>query len=169
MTLGDFSKLVNQDDQNIHFTLGKDKYTQRPINSVPVFSYRDASLGNKSGLCFDQDCIEKIHFLNYFKQVKRICQFSIDDLTGMRNQNGIIRFSIDSQPNKLIKDALSKLAGKNLNPEEIPETGHFHISNQAKEEGQISERPVIHFYIGDKGIFYILFFDLKHIVHPTNH
>lgn len=156
-------KYVIPDDDNevndFSFKLGQQNYTKRPDDFYPIYSYKYLNIKEIEDYCFIQSNFSTDEYNKYFEIVKQLSQSTIGDL----HQRGEFRFRI-SKHNARLLDLLKRLIGKAyLSDEQIPEFGHFHLTTEEKD----GKKPVIHFFIGEKGVFHMLFYDPFHNIHPT--
>lgn len=160
-SIPDYDNEIN----DFSFKLGSQTYRQRPDDFYPVYSYKYLNINIIEKYCFIQTNFEKEEYNKYFEIVRDLSYSKIGEL----HQQGKYRFRI-SKHNRTILDLLTQLVGKSsLTDEQIPEFGHFHLSETNKIDEQKSKCPVIHFFLGERGVFHILFYDPYHQIHPTKH
>jgi len=157
-------------DENIpQWEIGKNVEFKLPeISSYyPVFSYRYISL-DKGEYCFNNPLCSLEKFINYFEVLREISSKSINDwLQAEYGKNYYFKIEPVISKGK-VKEILEKIAGRKLSEKQIPIVGHFHLSKK-EDRDKNSDATVVHFFIGQRGEFFIFALDLKHTIHPIKH
>jgi|GEM_PF-2684170 len=144
----------------------------------PSFDYRDIS--NKgTKYCFNNNALTKKEFNAYFERIKKICSIPIKSIDGDGQPE--LNYHIVENPSPLLMNLTKELLklDKNTSKGMMPPIGQFGVytennlsdskvtvsksGNVIKQKTpQIKYSPRIFFVIGPKGVFRLLFFDLRH-------
>jgi len=154
-------KIPDDDHLDLRFLPGESTYSTTPFDSYPFFSYQYLNIHTIPDYCFNHNDFLQEDFFSYFQKVKEFSSQRIGDIENHR-------FKI-SRHNAAILSLFKTAVGitRKLGDDEIPEFGHFHLSDVKKENG--SKRPVIHFFVGQHGVLYILCYDPYHEIHKTTY
>ncbi len=134
---------------------------------TPAFAYDYISL-TTSEFCFDGTEIKIADFIAYFRTAKILAQRTIKSLLDAPHKefhfsqtpnNQFIK-DINGKPKYVLRDILDRIPAikNNRNTDEkYPLVYHFCIYPNIPETS-----PRIHFFLGNRGLFYPLVFDIKH-------
>jgi hypothetical protein len=141
----------------------QDEDIKKSMTNTPLFCYDYIDL-ETTDYHFNQECLDGVDARSYFQQVKKFSQIPLNDLINQSNYKD--HFRVYNTPGRKIKELLEKISGKaTLLPEQIPSLGEFALytdqDRKADRETGVKS-PRIHFFIGEHGIIYILFFDPYH-------
>jgi hypothetical protein len=147
------------------FIVGESSYTIVHDESYPTFSYSYLNIGKIPEYCFYHDDFLQEDYKNYFKTVRTFSNMTLGDIIRDKHK---YKFSLNYSPSGDDLEHILSIAGvSNLDKEEIPPVGHFHLNFEPKEAG--IKRRVIHFFLGNNCVFHIMLYDPNHQVHQTDH
>lgn len=151
------------EDFDPKFNFSADSRLKYRLKQSPLFAYDYLNLDKIPNYSFHHADFDKEDYKKYFSQVKKFSQIKLGEL--MDDYKRSDHFALSSSPNKTENDLLNSILGRKLKPEQCPPIGHFHLYTP-KELAEGQKAPRIHFFLGRFGIFYILFYDPFHTIHP---
>lgn len=133
---------------------------------TPCFSYEYLILDDANGFICDKYTMKE--YQRYFKRVKEYSKKKIGVLleeskSGKRRDH----FKINEDICPKMFEALKKVFNINhkIDDSMAPSVGHFHLYDVDEQLDPTDFRPVVHFFLGNKGTFHIVCYDPNHKFH----
>lgn len=161
----DYFNEIDNNFPDFKFQLGNQINFLTVSDRTPLFAYDYLIIDPEYKYSFIQKEFIKEEYELYFKRLKEYSQTKINNLMNECNRKD--NFCINEKLNSKIYNILRKASKKYIHwkPEMSPSVGHFHLYD--KFDCPENRCPVIHFFVGPVGTFYILCFDPFHDIHPT--